>query len=234
MQFYFWESPLWDDAGHTKYAEYYDDNGDLDRERTEYTCPLCGQKLGPYFWKHPRKLTITTSKYADLLYGPLTMVVSERFKQAYEASGLTGISAFGEIEAYKVQRRKKNDPPPGKYYTMSVVPAEVYLDLENSRIDYLDGEPDEDEEPDEPICPLCTPVNKSYCQIHRLALNTDKWNGEDLFHVPAMGGHLFASERFVQFIRDHQLTNFWFSKVEEYKFTFEFDHSMVFTPFDPK
>lgn len=228
MQFYLWESPIPDDERSAKYAECCEDDPEQDTEQTEYTCPLCGKKLGSPIWKHPRKLTISTSQYADAMYGSLLTVVSEKFKQAYEASDLIGIRSFGEIESYKVQRKKKNAPSPDKYYTMSVSPAEVYLDLENSQIDYLE------EETDSPVCALCTPTRKISCEIHKLVLNTDKWNGEDLFYVPAMGGNLFASERFVQWIRDNQLTNFWFSKVEEYKFTFEFDYSMIFTPFDPK
>ena len=56
------------------------------------------------YWTHPRTLKITKSKYPDFIWTTPYPVVSERFKQLWEVSGLTGILEFDPIENYVLRK----------------------------------------------------------------------------------------------------------------------------------
>jgi len=83
-------------------------------------CPHCGVSLGPDFWLEPRKVILTRSKYGDFVGGN-EFLVSERFKEAYEKSGLNGIKQFYPVEVIKVLSLRGDPPTPPKYYLPIIV-----------------------------------------------------------------------------------------------------------------
>ena len=81
-------------------------------------CPLCNRPISMLKWLEPRKMRLTNSKYPDRLTAWLSepMVISEKFKKAYEQEGLIGIKKFIPIEVVKIARVTKNSPKTLKYF----------------------------------------------------------------------------------------------------------------------
>src|SRR5829696_1233741 len=70
-------------------------------------CPACGGAVGMRAWLPPFQVWIETlgSAFGDFAFGGAGwFLVSERAKELYERSGLTGLSGFEEAEVVKVKR----------------------------------------------------------------------------------------------------------------------------------
>jgi rubrerythrin len=176
-------------------------NGDSEK------CPVCGRHVSMLRWLEPRKLRLTSTKYPDRLTAWLSdMVVSERFKNAYEQEGLTGIREFTPVEVVKVARMKVNSPNPPKYFCAEVdYTRNVRVDVKKSKIK---GQKTDWK------CPLCNPWGSTRDKILKLVLNTSDWQGEDIFKVYSF--RVVVSQRFYDVIQRYDFTNFNMVPVEEY------------------
>lgn len=159
-------------------------------------CPNCNGAWEGRYWTHPRTLKITKSKYPDFLWTTPYPAVSERFKQLYEQSGLTGILEFDPIENYAL---RKNAPECPKYYTFKRFRSQMKINHEKSDIKWLNVARD--------ICPICHPMGKTFSEIYSLVLDEEKYEGMDVFILNETGMGTYVSERFVEFVRENGLTN---------------------------
>jgi len=165
-------------------------------------CPLCNRPVSTLKWLEPRKMRLTNSKYPDRLTAWLSepMVISEKVKEAYEQEGLLGIRKFIPIEVVKVSRMRKNSPKPPKYFSAEIdYTTNIQFDVAKS---VIVGQKHDWS------CELCNPLGITYDKIIKISLNVSGWKGEDVFKVFALPGHVFVSERFYNFVKRHNFTNF--------------------------
>lgn len=169
-------------------------NGDYER------CPLCNRPISMMKWLEPRKMRLTNSKFPDRLttWLPEPMVISEKFKTAYEQEGLKGIKNFIPIEIVKISRMTENCAKIPKYFSAEIdYTTNIRIDVAKSEI--IGQKYDWS-------CELCNPFGTTYDKIIKLSLNKSKWKGEDVFKVFSLG--VVVSQNFFDFVKNHNFTNF--------------------------
>ncbi|MFL5348174.1 MAG: hypothetical protein ACJ8AT_25555 [Hyalangium sp.] len=143
----------------------------------------------------------------DFVEGPgYDALISERFAQAFQAEGLTGLLGFHPVEVVRVRRRRKS-PQPGSmppYVAVTACFGRGAVDEARSRI-----------RRSEPItCPECRSAGVD--SVHGFALEPGTWQGEDAFRPRGKRGSIVVSERFAEFVQRHGFTNMKLTPIEEY------------------
>ena len=83
------------------YATPYADCQNYDHNVKEAYCPLCGRAVGGSVWMGPYRLYVSSMKIPDVMYGVgFSMLISDRFKTAYESSTLHGVDSFQKYELF--------------------------------------------------------------------------------------------------------------------------------------
>lgn len=172
-------------------------------------CPRCGAFIGMRTWLPPLRgeLTLYGQGFGDYVKGPGSgYLVSERFAEAFRADGLTGLPDFQPVELVRVRRRKRglNTSAPPPYFYVSPIFGGAAVDDARSRIRRAS-----------PVaCDWCRETNVD--TIHGFALEAGSWRGEDIFFARGMPGSALVSERFVQFVKRHDLKNISPVPTEDY------------------
>ena len=163
------------------------------------TCPRCGRVLGMMTWLPPYRIGVETwgRRYGDVARTGDDLIVSDRFKKAFEERGLRGIKDFEPVEVIKVtHRRGKPKEPMPRYFKGSVAFSPTAIDQKASGYVWED---------ESRVC--------SECQFDRLAdvkrykrlvIKEDTWNGDDVF-FPRGGRRVMVSERFRSMFHEYQL-----------------------------
>ncbi|HEX5746364.1 MAG TPA: DUF1629 domain-containing protein [Archangium sp.] len=135
-----------------------------------------------------------------------SVLISERFADAFRAEGLTGLLGFNPVEVVRVKRKRKG-PKPGavpRYFAVTVCFSRAAVDDGRSRVRRL-----------VPVtCPECRDPGRD--SIHGFTLEPGTWQGEDVFRPRGLQGCILVSERFVEFVKRHGLTNMKLTPIEEY------------------
>ncbi|WP_224369039.1 hypothetical protein [Hyalangium versicolor] len=134
------------------------------------------------------------------------ILISERFAQAFEVEGLTGLLGFHPVEVVRVRRKRKGPKPSAvpRYFVVSPCFGRGAVDEARSRLrrDKL------------VTCPECRSTGVD--TIHGFTLEPGTWQGEDVFYPRGLQGDLVVSERFANFVKRHGLTNMKLIPAEEY------------------
>ncbi|XXF78198.1 double-CXXCG motif protein [Myxococcaceae bacterium GXIMD 01537] len=160
-------------------------------------------------WLPPYRgdLVLYGESFGDFVETPgYTVLVSERFAEAFKAEGLTGLLGLHPVEVLRVRGRRKAAKVVSvpRYFAASPCYGRAAVDMARSRIRH-----------DEPItCSECRHM-ATEC-IHGFALEPGSWQGEDVFRPRGLRGCIVVSERFRQLVERHQLTNMRLIPIEEY------------------
>lgn len=172
-------------------------------------CPLCGRPVFMRRWEAPRKMRLTNTHYPDRLTDWLIepLVVSDRFMNAFQEEKLTGILSFSEIEVvnFTSQKRKKK-PAPRYFWTELCYSESVRVDVQKT---VLYGQKYDWS------CALCNPFGSTCDKIERMVLDTERWDGTDVFQVYSVG--TVCSQRFFDFVADGGFTNFNLVPISAYR-----------------
>lgn len=175
-------------------------------------CPHCGGCIGLLTWLPPYRVELETkgNTYGDVVFGTgHELLVSLRFRDLYEASGLVGVTKFEPVEVVKVKRRRKSlkgCPPP--YFKADVVRSEAALDDKASGSEW-EGVPD--------LCPVCRrPRNKvTFLRRKGTMIEAGTWSGEDIF-IPRASADFLVTPRFKEFCEQHDVKNAVFIPAEQH------------------
>jgi hypothetical protein len=173
------------------------------------SCPQCGGIIGSLTWQPPfqGELELYGKDFGDLVKGPGgDLLVTERFAEAFNTEGLTGLSGFHPVEVLRVIRRHRGAKPGPLPRYLFVTPAygSPALDLERSRI--LSKKPMR--------CTWCR--KRPPDAIDGLALEEGTWTGEDVFRPRGLWGHILVSERFIHLAQRHACSHFAFIPIDKY------------------
>ena len=170
-------------------------------------CPKCGRAIGQHFWLQPHNVIIKQPKKVGDFVGGLVgadLIVSERFRDIYEQSELTGLDDFFQLNVVQMGSKKGKEYPKPELFgaTVRISNARVNYDLMN--VKWFDS-------PKEDICNLCCPggggdggIYESYDSIHLIPETVEHYD----FFIPInFVGNITISERAKEFIETNKFTN---------------------------
>lgn len=220
MKFYVLkETPAFNEPGYKKfqnpdYPDMEEQSSDGSPEHWEEPtrCPVCGswftgrRRVPPY----ETELTLYTPTFADVVFYS-NFLVSEKFKESFEASGLTGLTFAGPVSVVKIKKanriRQKILPEPPVYYLAYVAENRATVDHRRSETVFYEG--------DEPKCPYCLG-----CRVRvlpRLVIVEESWDGTDIFTPKGgLGETYITSERFARWFKANGFTGAELIPAEEY------------------
>lgn len=165
-------------------------------------CDGCGEELGSLIRIPPHRYRLKGRNVGDLLTDGSVFAVSKRFKVAYTASSLTGLGFSDDsIELTNSDLLYYMGQPA---HTRTLIDEQASGEL----IDTVYG------------CDKCR-VN-SRMKLERIVIKQDTWAGEDVFKLGSLLGLTLVTQRFVDFVKDHDFTNFVFIHQNEYNEDFSF------------
>lgn len=174
-------------------------------------CPVCGRPVSMLKWLPPHRVKLSSAKpekWGDFVWGPYPLLVSGRFKEAYEREGLTGIKVFyPPVEIVRVGTRKTGDLPPGlpTYYLIEVVWNGANQDDLASKV----------VREKEPLCPYCR-AGGGRIKQEGIIFEEGSWTGVDIFTARGAPVPIMVSERFKEVVEGYGLKNAWFIPAEKY------------------
>ncbi len=169
-------------------------------------CPQCGMPVSSLSWLPPYRAEIRafTGKLGDLAYGTGDdLLVSEKFRSAWEKSELRGITEFAPLERIRF-RPARLGKKPVTYWKFSVKHWGTRIDSSRSLIEY--------EGPT--TCNTC--LAGWIDSVRGFAVDESSWTGEDIFYAWGMPGSMIVTDRVRQLRDDHGLTNINLIPTEQY------------------
>lgn len=166
-------------------------------------CEECELPVGMREWLSPRKVKLSKPLFGDFVFGTFaTFLCSERFKVAFEKSSLKGILEFQDTVKVINSCKEKVQPP--RYYHVKVKRGGARIDEIKSN---LIREPEE-------LCETCrVGTIKSFEAVY---IETNTWNGDDIFYPTGLPGTIITSKKFYDLIERNKFTNISLIPVKEY------------------
>ncbi len=198
MEFYVWDYCGYVRAAKTGYAEF---NEVGKRNLTDHfpLCPYCGVRIGYLVWLPPFRVKLTTKKLGDLCTDGITILVSKHFREAWQQRDLKGL----EFVADPV-KTNTSEGDQMEYQVVRIPDVVTRLDESASglEIEMMAG------------CDQCRAANRK--RVQRIRVDESSWGGEDAFHPSGLYGVTLVTSRFVEMVKDYQLTNFHFIHQDDY------------------
>ncbi len=220
-------------------------------------CSECGKALRRSYYDYDKRV-ISEGLLPDMLYGGV-LVVSEKFRTAWLASGLKGIADFLPVPLYQ-RRNKRHAVVKPPYYQVVVNVPHLKVDVQKSgMIDDYDVFANNGDEVILPEgkrcwiywqCPVCGYVDRTFSPYRDIRdsiiwkvpdnLVYDGTTDDDIFafanvfngfeHGISGQCFYFVSERFMSFVRENQLTNVYALTPEELRKSLPDIGTLRFTP----
>ncbi|MFP2906583.1 hypothetical protein ACLESD_16265 [Pyxidicoccus sp. 3LFB2] len=184
-----------------------------DEERADAPkCPRCGGVVGMLTWRPPFRVKLVLhgeepGDFIQFLGASSDIIISERFADAFRAAGLTGLHGFDPVEVVKVQRKRRGARAGftlPQYRAVTVTFGSALVDEARSHI--LRPGPFD--------CDYCRAIGTD--GVNGFSLEPGSWNGDDFFLPRGLVGTFVVSERFAQFVAEHQITNTVLTPTEQY------------------
>lgn len=159
-------------------------------------CVDCGEALGLLVEIPPHRYRLKGRNAGDLLTDGLVCAISLPFKDAYDKSTLRGLNFSDDpIELTNSDLT---------YYMAQPVHTRTLIDEEASGavVDIDDG------------CEKCRVTAK--VKLDNITIKEESWGGEDIFYLGSLMGLILVTERFVNFVKEHEFTNFVFIHQKDY------------------
>ncbi len=174
-------------------------------------CPVCGGPISMLRWLPPHRIKLSSAKpekWGDFVWGAgFLLMVSGRFKEIYEAEGLTGITVFHPpAEVVRVGRGKTGDVPPSlpAYHLIEIVWNGGNLDDTASGIIRKSSK-----------CEFCRGAARSF---ERVVIDQSSWTGVDIFEARGLYGEIIITERFKRVVEIYGLKGAWLIPTERYAY----------------
>jgi hypothetical protein len=193
-----------------------------DRTGDAPRCPECDKCVGMLVWLPPYRATVVASfsKLGDIADGPGdSMLVSERFRRAWEERQLKGIKEFAPLERLRI-RPARLAKPGIVYYRIAPEPFGAAIDFEHSKFKYGGII----------TCSKCKRMPHMNGVIG-FTIDQASWTGEDIFRPWGLTGWVIVTDRVRQLRDDYDLKNVDLTPTEEYVYPPGYKMPVVKTPF---
>ncbi len=172
-------------------------------------CPECDRLISTLTWLPPFQVELVAwGHYGDVLLSPgCQLLVSHRFRDSYEKSGLNGIAGFEPVDIVKVKRRRKLQGAP-PYFKVELARSQAAIDDKASESEWL-GDPD--------LCPICRLAKNdvTFLRNRRTIIEAGTWSGEDIF-IPRGSGDFLVTLHFKEFCENNDIKNAVFVPAESF------------------
>ncbi len=160
-------------------------------------CPKCGSPLEAAYWVAPHRARLSRSRCGDLIFGVgFELVISSRAWESLAADGITGFVFSAPLET-----RPAAD---GSYVVTRPGVTVTRLDEQRSHVVWRRP----------PTCDVCRlGVRQS---VGPIVVDDTTWGGQDIFVASGLYGLKLVSQRFVDSVERHALTEFVFISAEDY------------------
>jgi hypothetical protein len=166
-------------------------------------CMFCGTTLAPLVPLPPyRYRFIRRDGPGDLLTNRLDFAVSQRFAKAFDQSALSGL--------------RFSDAP----LELLGSDLEYYMAFPECTLTLLDEEGSGVVVEDVRGCEKCRVI--AIKKIERIVIREETWEGQDVFMCGHLSSAILVTQRFVDFVAEHQFTNFHFVHQSEFHFDYSF------------
>lgn len=169
-------------------------------------CAVCGTCVGMLPWLPPyhAEIIVHGKKLGDIVdVGGSSLLVSERFRNAWENEGLRGINEFSPLERVRIRPARFGKKTP-TYFHVAAQHFKTRVDLARSLMEF-----------ERPItCYAC--INSAPESIRGFTIDESTWSGEDLFIAWGIFGTLIVTDRVREMRDKYGLTNMNMTPVEEY------------------
>jgi hypothetical protein len=175
-------------------------------------CPLCGGYIGmmPTLPPVMVELELWEKTFCDLSFGNGNqLLVSSRFWDLWQASGLSGLDDIGIVTVKKVRPRLKIKEPVPTYRCCRVQRSRATINIAESGLEHEGGI----------VCEECR-LGGIIQRARKIVLDADSWSGEDVFYARGLPGTMLASERFEEFIRKNRVTGCQLISADEFAFDY--------------
>jgi hypothetical protein len=175
-------------------------------------CPICGQFVGMLPLLPPVRIELEAwgADFGDIAFGPADeILVTERFWELYQASGLTGLLDVGPAEVVKAKFHGKARQSTPQYRCCRVAQGRAAINDAKSGLEKAGVQ----------ACEECR-QGGIIKRTKRVVLEPDSWSDEDIFFARGLPGIILVSEKFQQLCEKSQVSNCWLAPAEE----FSFDH----------
>lgn len=174
-------------------------------------CPTCGCYIGLLEWLPPFRVELKTwgTGYADVMQFMLDLLLSLRFKEVWQRSGMTGLSGFEPVEIVKLKRRRKSIGNPPPYFHAVVQRSQTAVNLSACEIVW--------DVP--PACPTCL-EGQNIRSWKRVVIDERTWTGEDIFIARGLPGTIIVSEQFKAYCEREKFANVVLLPAESYEHDF--------------
>jgi hypothetical protein len=206
MNFFVFESPSAVDETTTDYTIVGPFNTGPAAE-----CSACGEPIELLHWLPPYrvKLKVLGDRAGDVVFGgPVDFLVSERFRDLYRSSGLSGLEGFDSVDVVRVRAsssRKHRGKLPA-YYRVRATLGGAAVDDKASEIAREEAS----------ICSECRGAGVMI--LKRVVLEQGSWSGEDVFYARGLPGTILVSSRFVEFYNSNGLQGAVLIPALDYKY----------------
>lgn len=171
-------------------------------------CTTCGRYLAGREWLPPFAVELERRSAVDddVLFGPgMDMLVSAKFRDAWHACGLGGLSGFEPAEV--VGRTLKPRGPARQFFHVRIARVPRAIDLKRSGVVRNNG----------PLCESCL-LGGNLLLIERIVLEeAARGESPDLFLARGLPGVVIASRRFSDFSTKHGMRNVALTRALEFR-----------------
>ncbi len=171
------------------------------------TCPKCGKYAGMLQWLPPYRAEVKAfgKQLGDVAFATGNdLLVSDKFRSAWERAGLRGIVAFGPLERIRVRPARLGRGATPVYFHIAARRWGTRVDPDRSLIEY-----------DERYrCEKCGSPNVE--TVRGFSIDESSWTGEDIFRPWGLSSDIVVSDRVRQLLDDYGLTNVNLVRTEDY------------------
>lgn len=169
-------------------------------------CPKCGGAIGMRRWLPPRRVHLKQARdIGDLIFGAGggDMLVSEKFKETFERSGLTGIKEFNPVEVVSIIPKNES--------RRSLILFEAVIGIRQSKVLFEKMGVTWQRKPTRYCCDLCGPGgggrNGVYESYARIVVDASSILDSDLFYAINLPGVILLSSSTREFFLEHSFKN---------------------------
>jgi len=177
---------------------YYDDS--VPREPAS-RCAQCGAFISLLKRVPPYRVHLETwgIGFGDIAFWMDAVLVSSRFRDTFESSGLRGLSEFLPVEVVSCRKHRKLHAEVPSYFRTMPNRGSAKIDPLASGINWG--------EPDKPRCDVCLNGQGVLKRWKSVVVDESTWNGDDIFYAYGIPGTLIVSSQFADWAKELDFKN---------------------------
>ncbi len=180
-------------------------------------CPKCEGPISMRKWLAPRKVHLKqATRIGDLVFGAGggIMLVSERFKVAFENSNLRGIKEFNKVEIISIKPKTVSD----SLQSIKLFEAVIVIQPIKVLFDFMDV--DWCRKPPANHCKFCELSKGEYNSYQRIVIDPNSNFDSDIFCPINLSGTIILSSKAYDFFAKNSFTNVFLTPCSDASLSF--------------